>query len=75
MVDTGFVDELARRDSEIWGGETASSSEEKLEIYDYYARIRSFRISDLLDQISFIEKINRQISKYYKPGIRKGNIE
>lgn len=75
MIDSCFVDELTRRDSEIWGGETASSSEEKLEIYDYYARIRSFQISDLPDQVSFIEKINRQIRKHYKPGIRKGNIE
>ena len=72
MADAGFVDELVRRDSEIWSGETMSSPEERSEIYDYYARIRSFRIPDLSGQTSFIEKIDRQISRYYKPGVRKG---
>lgn len=74
MADAGFVDELVRRDSEIWSGETMSSPEERAEIYDYYARIRSFRIPDLSGQTSFIEKIDRQISRYYKPGeeIRSG---
>ena len=72
MADAGFVDELVRRDSEIWSGETMSSPEERSEIYDYYARIRSFRIPDLSGQTQFIEKIDRQISRYYKPGVRKG---
>ncbi|MEF2792263.1 MAG: hypothetical protein U0N09_05890, partial [Alistipes dispar] len=69
MADAGFVDELVRRDSEIWSGETMSSPEERAEIYDYYARIRSFRIPDLSGQTQFIEKIDRQISRYYKPGV------
>ncbi len=75
MADAGFVDELVRRDSEIWSGETMSSPEERSEIYDYYARTRSFRIPDLSGQTSFIEKIDRQISRYYKPGVRKGETE
>ena len=75
IYDVSFVDELARRDSEIWSGETVSGPEEKAEIYDYYSRIRNFRITDLPEQVSFIEKINRQIRKHYKPGVRKGNIE
>ena len=75
MADAGFVDELVRRDSEIWSGETMSSPEERFGIYDYYARIRSFRISDLSGQTQFIEKIDRQISRYYKPGVRKGETE
>lgn len=44
MADADFVDELVRHDSEIWSGETMSSPEERAEIYDYYARTRSFRI-------------------------------
>lgn len=75
MADAGFADELVRRDSEIWSGETMSSPEERSEIYDYYARTRSFRIPDLSGQTSFIEKIDRQISRYYKPGVRKGETE
>ena len=52
-----------------------SSPEERSEIYDYYARTRSFRIPDLSGQTSFIEKIDRQISRDYKPGVRKGETE
>lgn len=65
-ADSDFEEELAWRDSSVWEGAPANSPEEIAEINDYYTRIRCLRI----DTVS-LKKINRQIGKYYKPGIRK----
>lgn len=72
MADAGFADELVRRDSEIWSGETMSSPEERSEIYDYYARTRSFRIPDLSGQTSFIEKSTGRSAGTINPESEKG---
>ena len=62
--DSGFREELAWRDSSVWEGRSANRPEDVAEINDYYTKIRCLQI----DTVS-LKKINRQIGKYYKPGI------
>ncbi len=68
--DSDFEEELAGRDSSVWEGTPANSPEEIAEINDYYTKIKCLRI----DAVS-LKKINRQIGKYYQPGIRQGITE
>ncbi len=68
--DADFEEELAWRDSSVWEGTPANSPDEIAEIKDYYTKIKCLRI----DTVS-LKKINKQIGKYYQPGIRQGITE